>query len=347
MDQLIDLRSDTVTQPTPEMRQAMAQAPVGDDVFKEDPTVNRLEELAATMLGKEAALFVASGTMGNLISLLVHCPRGSEVILGDESHIYHYEQGGAAVVGSLVYHTVPTMPTGELPLDAIQGAIRNASNVHFAAPGVICLENTHNRCGGTVLAPNYCHEARKIADGAKIPMHLDGARLGNAAATLGLPLREVVAPFDSVQFDLSKGLAAPVGGVVAGSKAFIEKARRARKLLGGGMRQAGVIAAAGILSLEAMLPRLKDDHANAKRLAQGLAKFPQLQIDLETVQTNIVLVKVVKPLDPQRFVDGLKAQKVLAGSPRGDKVRFVTHYQISARDIEYVIQAVGKVLTTA
>jgi threonine aldolase len=271
MAHIIDLRSDTVTRPTAEMRRAMAEAAVGDDVYGEDPTVNRLEELGAAKLGKEAALFVPSGTMGNLISVLTHTPRGAEVILGDESHIYHYEQGGASAVGSCVFHPVATEANGELALDRIEAAIRNADNAHFAAPGVICLENTHNRRGGAVLSVEYCRQVRAIADRHGLPVHLDGARLANAAGALNVSLKELADPFDSVQFDLSKGLGAPVGGLVAGSGEFIKKARRYRKLLGGGMRQAGVIAAAGIVALEKMTDRLRDDHALARRLAEGLA----------------------------------------------------------------------------
>jgi len=336
----IDLRSDTLTHPTPEMRRAMADAKVGDDVFNEDPTVHELEKLGADLLGKEASLFVPSGTMGNLISLLVHCPRGAEIICGDESHIFNYEQAGAAALGGLAYHALPTERLGTLPLDAIKAALRDPTNDHNAAPGVICLENTHNRCGGTCLTSDYCHQVRDIARSANVPLHLDGARLANASVALNIPIKTLAAPFDSIQFDLSKALAAPVGGLVAGTKDFIQKARRQRKQLGGGWRQAGVLAAAGILSITQMIARLKDDHANARRLAEGLSKLPHLKIDLETVQSNIVLVTIEPPLLPADFVAKLKSQGILAGSPRGNKVRFVTHYQISTSDIDRVIESV-------
>src|SRR5262245_15483883 len=276
---MIDLRSDTVTRPTAAMWKAMGEAPVGDDVFGEDPTVNRLQQMAAGLLGKEEALFVASGTMGNLISVLVHAPRGAEVILGDESHIYNSEQGGASAMGSCVFHPIRTQADGTLNLDEVRGAIRNPENVHNAAPGVICLENTNNRCGGAVLNLEYCQRARQVAEEFGLPLHLDGARLANAAVALGVAIDELAGPFDSVQFDLSKGLGAPVGGIVAGSLSFIGKAKRYRKLLGGGMRQAGILAAAGIVAIDQNIDRLAEDHVQARRLAEALAKCRQIEID--------------------------------------------------------------------
>jgi threonine aldolase len=345
MKSLIDLRSDTVTLPTPAMRQAMADAELGDDVYGEDPTVNRLQDLAAELLGKEAGLFVASGTMGNLVSLLAHAPRGSEVILGDEAHIFHYEQGGASVVGGLVYHTVPTNPLGDLPLDKLAASLRDPSNPHYALPGVICLENTHNRCGGTVLSLEYTAQVRELATAHGLPLHLDGARLPNAAVALGVDLRTAAAAFDSVQLDLSKGLAAPVGGVVVGSKAFIQRAHRARKLLGGGMRQAGTIAAAGIVALEQMVERMAEDHLHARLLAEALAELPGVRIDLATVQTNLVVFR----LDPERwtpvaFIAAMREHGILLGGFGDERLRFATHYSISRRDIDATIQAARQVL---
>jgi threonine aldolase len=325
------------------MRRAMADASVGDDVFGEDPTVNKLEEIAAAKLGKEAALFVTSGTQGNLISMLCHCPRGAEMILGDECHIFHYEQGGAAVIGGLVYHTVPTNPDGTLSLDLVRAAIRDASNPHYAAPGVICLENTHNRCGGTVLSMEYCRAVRALADEVKVPVHLDGARLANAAVALRLPLATLAEPFHSVQFDLSKGLGAPVGGVVAGTREFITKGRRARKMLGGGMRQAGVIAAAGIVAIETMVDRMDDDHRKAKKLATALAAMRGIEIDPAKVQTNIVVLTVKQPWTAKTFLAKLKELGVLAGSPWYDRIRMVMHYDVSEKDIDAAIAAVGKI----
>ena len=342
---MIDLRSDTVTLPSPAMRQAMTNAELGDDVYDEDPTVNCLQALAAELLGKEAGLFVASGTMGNLVSLLAHAPRGSEVILGDEAHIFHYEQGGASVVGGLVYHTLPTNPHGDLPLDRLAGAIRDRSNPHYAWPGVICLENTHNRCGGTVLSLDYIAQVRAIADDANVPLHLDGARMPNAAVALGVDLRTVAAPFDSVQLDLSKGLAAPVGGVVVGSREFIARAHRARKLLGGGMRQAGVIAAAGIVALEQMVDRLAEDHAHARLLAEALAELPDVQLDLSTVQTNLIVFRLTpERWSPQTFIGAMKEQGELLGGFGDDRLRFATHYGITRQDIDATLRAVAHVL---
>jgi threonine aldolase len=344
MPHIIDLRSDTVTKPTPQMRRAMAEAAVGDDVYGEDPTVNKLEELGATMLGKEAALFVASGTMGNLISVLIHTPRGAEVILGNESHIYHYEQGGASAVGSCVFHPVATQPNGELALEHIKSSIRDRNNAHCAAPGVICLENTHNRCGGAVLSLDYVRQVRDLADHHKLPLHLDGARLANAAVALKIPLRDLAQPFHSVQFDLSKGLGAPVGGLVAGSHDFIKEARRYRKLLGGGMRQAGVIAAAGIVALETMVDRLADDHALAHRLAEGLAEHEQFSVDVASVRTNIVIVGLKAPLTVREFLDQLHNRHILANSPGPGRIRFVTHFDISPADIEEVLKVIASLL---
>ncbi|HEY0737974.1 MAG TPA: low-specificity L-threonine aldolase [Herpetosiphonaceae bacterium] len=347
MQGLIDLRSDTVTLPSPEMRRAMADAELGDDVYGEDPTVNRLQDLAAEILGKEAGLFVASGTMGNLVSLLAHAPRGSEVILGDEAHIFHYEQGGASVVGGLVYHTVPTNPLGDLPLDKLAAAIRDPSNPHYALAGVICLENTHNRCGGTVLSLDYIAQVRELATANHLPLHLDGARLPNAAVALGVDLKTVSAPFDSVQLDLSKGLSAPVGGVVVGSKEFIHRAHRARKILGGGMRQAGTIAAAGIVALEQMVERLAEDHAHARLLAEALVEMPDVRLDPATVQTNLVVFR----LNPERwtpatFITAMREHGILLGGFGDDRLRFATHYGISRADVDKTIAATRQVLQT-
>ncbi len=345
---MIDLRSDTVTRPTPEMREAMARAEVGDDVYGEDPTVNRLQELAAEMLGKEAALFVASGTMGNLVALLAHCGRGDDIILGDESHIFHYEQGGASALGGMVFHTVPTAPNGELPLVAIQGAIRDPGDPHDALPGAICLENTHNRRGGAVLSLDYLREVRALAGSHDLPVHLDGARLPNAAVALGVPMRAIAEHVTSVQLDLSKGLAAPVGGVVAGPRAFIARALRARKVLGGGMRQAGVIAAAGIVALETMVERLAEDQAHARLLAEGLAEMPQIAIDLDRVQSNIVIFRLRDPAwSSAAFVGALREQGVLTGELGDGRVRMVTHYGISRADIAATLDAVRRVFATS
>ncbi len=329
------------------MRAAMARAEVGDDVYGEDPTVNRLEELSAAMLGKEAALFVASGTMGNLVSLLAHCGRGDEVILGDEAHIFHYEQGGPSALGGMVFHTVPTAPNGELPIASLQNAIRDPSNPHYALPGAICLENTHNRCGGTVLSLDYLRRVRALADQRGLPVHLDGARLPNAAIALDTSMRALVEHVTSVQLDLSKGLAAPVGGVVAGSRAFIARAHRARKLLGGGMRQAGVIAAAGIVALENMVERLREDHEHARLLAEGLHTFPQIAIDLDLVHTNIVVFRLRDAAEsPAAFIATLREHGVLIGAFDDGRIRMVTHYGVSRADIDTTLLATRRVLAS-
>ncbi|MFZ1709106.1 MAG: low-specificity L-threonine aldolase, partial [Anaerolineae bacterium] len=291
---IIDLRSDTITRPTLAMRLAMANAVVGDDVLGDDPTVQRLEALAAARLGKEAALFVASGHMGNLVSLLTHCGRGDEIIVGDQAHIFYYEQGSAAVVGGIHPRTVPNQTDGTLALDQIEAAIRG-DNVHFPRTRLICLENTHNRCGGAVLDVAYVQAVGALARRHQLKLHVDGARVFNAAAALGVEVRELAADADSVSFCLSKGLAAPIGSVVCGSAAFIQQARRNRKLLGGGMRQAGVIAAAGIVALEQMVERLVDDHANAQRLSAGLSQIPGLTADPARTQTNIVMFELTRP----------------------------------------------------
>ncbi len=344
MSRRIDLRSDTVTLPTEAMRRAMYEAEVGDDVWGEDPTVIRLQELAAERLGKEAALFVASGTMGNLVSVLAHCPRGSEVILGGECHIFHYEAGAAAAFGGLSYRTVPNTRLGEIPLEEIEAAIR-PGNVHFPPTALICLENTHNRCGGTVLSPEYMQEVRALADRYGLPLHLDGARIFNAAIAQGVEVRDLAGPADSVMFCLSKGLSAPIGSLVCGTAAFIERAHRMRKMCGGAMRQVGVIAAAGIVALTEMVDRLAEDHENARLLAEGLANIPGLSVDLETVQTNMVMFY---PSDPRRtteaLVQSLNQAGVLVSCLGRTKIRAVTHYGIERDDIEEALRIVAEVM---
>lgn len=340
---MIDLRSDTVTHPTEAMRAAMACARLGDDVYGEDPTVNQLEALGAEMLGKEASLFVPSGTMGNLIALLVHAPRGCEVILGDECHIYHYEQGGASAVGGLVMHPVPTGRDGSLALDDLERAVRPRGDVHSAWPGVICLENTHNRRGGTVLDLPYLAEVRDLADHHGIPLHLDGARLANAAVAAGRSMKELAEPFHSVQLDLSKALGSPVGGLVAGSRSFVSQARRMRKLLGGGMRQAGVIAAAGVVSLTSMIDRLSEDHRRARDLALALVDIPGVEIDPSRVSTNLVLFRLRRAPNAE-FLTAMKSHGVLLGEIGSGNLRMVTHYGISDRDVADAILAVRTVL---
>jgi len=342
---IIDLRSDTVTLPSPAMREAMYRAEVGDDVYGEDPTVNRLEEMSAERLGKEAGLFVMSGTMGNLVSLLTHCARGDEVILGDRAHIFLYEAGGISVLGGELVHTVPNLPDGMLDPADVEAAIRPTGNVHFPRTRVICLENTHNRCGGTVLTAAQMATIKAVADRHGLRMHLDGARVFDAAVALGVDASELTAPFDSVQFCLSKGLSAPVGSVIVGSADFIEEARRNRKIVGGGTRQAGIIAAAGIVALEQMVDRLADDHANARRLAEGLAEIPGLAIDPSVVRTNIIIFGLSNPsISLGDVTSGLAAEGVRMNAISPTQFRAVTHYGIERDDIDAALVAFRKVM---
>ncbi len=341
----IDLRSDTITKPTSAMRAAMAAAEVGDDVLGDDPTVIRLEELAAERVGKEAGLFVASGTMGNLVSLLAQCGRGDEVIVGDQAHTFYYEQGGMAALGGIQPRTLRNRPDGTLDLDEIVAAIRDASNPHFPRTRLITVENTHNRCSGTPLMPEYMQALGKVARAHGLRVHLDGARLFNAAVALGVDVRSLAADADTLTFCLSKGLAAPVGSVVCGDRAFIAEARRARKVVGGGMRQAGVIAAAGIVALEQMVDRLAEDHANAEALAAGLAELPGLEPEPVAVRTNIVYFKVTRPdLDAPGLTRRLDAAgvRMLPLDPR--RARAVTHYHVNAEDIQAALGIMRKVL---
>ncbi|MCO5246248.1 MAG: low-specificity L-threonine aldolase [Anaerolineae bacterium] len=341
---IIDLRSDTVTKPTPAMRQAMYDAEVGDDVLGDDPTVQRLEELAAARLNKEAGLFVASGTMGNLVCLLTHCGRGDEVILGDQAHTYVYEQGGSSALGGIHPRPLPNRPDGSIDLAVMEAAIRGA-DIHFPRTRLITLENTHNRCGGAVLPVATMQATGALARKHGLAFHLDGARLFNAAVALNVDVAELVAPCDSVTFCLSKGLGAPVGSVVVGSHAFIEEARRARKIVGGGMRQAGVIAAAGIVALTQMVERLADDHANAHRFADAIAGVPGISLDPASVQSNIVIFEVDHPtVSPEQLVDELWEQGVWTFAIGGKRVRAVTNYHVSVDDIDNAAQAVAAAL---
>ncbi|MFZ2357969.1 MAG: low-specificity L-threonine aldolase [Anaerolineae bacterium] len=342
---IIDLRSDTVTKPTPAMRQAMVDAEVGDDVLGDDPTVQRLEELAAARLGKEAALFVPSGTMGNLVSLLVHCGRGDEVILGDQAHTYIYEQGGSAAVGSIHPRPLPNLPDGRIDLALLEASIR-PDDIHAPRTKLITLENTHNRCGGAVLPVAYMDAVSELAQRRGLALHLDGARIFNAAVALGVDVQTLVRGCDSVSFCLSKGLGAPVGSMVVGSAAFVHEARRARKVVGGGMRQAGVIAAAGIVALTEMVDRLAEDHANARRLAEGIAGLPGVVLDPATVQTNIVIFALDRPdLTPRQLAERLAEHGVWLFTIGGQRLRAVTNYHVGGQDIQRAIDAFADTLS--
>ncbi len=341
---IIDLRSDTVTQPTPAMRRAIADAEVGDDVFGEDPTVNRLEKMAAELLNKEAGLFVASGTMANIACQLTHCGRGDEVILGDQSHAFFYEQGGSAVLGGIHPRTVPNQSDGTLAFHDIEAAIRT-DNIHFPRTKLIALENTHNRCNGNPLDVDYMNSVAKIAQHHGLKIHVDGARLFNAAIALGVKAQDLVAEADSASICLSKGLAAPAGSVVCGTHEFIHEARRARKVLGGGMRQAGVLAAAGIVALSEMIERLSDDHANARSLAEGLANIKGLSIDPDNVKTNIVFVDIVQSgMSAQIMAEKLGQEGVRLLPAEPNKLRAVTNYHITPEDIGYALKVFSRLL---
>jgi threonine aldolase len=326
------------------MRKAMAEAEVGDDVFGEDPTVNRLEKMAAERLGKEAALFVASGTMGNLASVLAHCGRGDEVILGDQSHTFFYEQGGIAALASVHPRTLRNLPDGTMDLGEIEAAIR-PDNVHFPRTRLISLENTHNRCNGRPLTPEYMQTVGEMARRRGLKVHVDGARLFNAAVAQGVEAKVLAAEADSVTFCLSKGLAAPVGSVVCGDADFIMKARRARKVLGGGMRQAGVLAAAGIVALESMVDRVAEDHANARRLAEGLVEIKALAINPGDIFTNIVYFEIERA-DPtaERLVEMLNAEGIRLLPTGRRQLRAVTQYHVTAGDIEHTLDVFHKIL---
>ena len=343
---MIDLRSDTVTLPTPAMREAMARAEVGDDVFGEDPTVNRLEEAAAARTGKEAALFTASGTMANLVSLLTHCRRGDEAIMGDLAHTYYFEVGGSAALGGIHPRPLPNQPDGTLALGAIEAAIRPVDD-HFPTTRLVCLENTHNRCGGAVLPPGYVAAVAALVKPHGIALHIDGARIFNAAAATGAPVKDLVAVADSVSFCLSKGLSAPVGSLLCGPRPFIAQARRYRKMAGGGMRQAGVLAAAGLVALDTMVGRLVEDHAHAARLAAGIAATPGLSIP-RGVETNIVIFEVDRAvMTAASFVEHLGREGVGMFTVGAGRVRAVTHHGIGAQDIDDALAAIRRVVTAA
>jgi len=339
---VIDLRSDTVTHPTPEMRQAMFEAEVGDDVYREDPTVNRLEMMAAGIMGKEAALFTTSGTQSNLIAVLTHTNHGDEIIMGDEAHMLWYEVGGAAALGGVTLRTVPNDSCGRLNPDDIDRAIRG-KDIHYSETTLLCLENTHNRCGGTVLTTDYTDEVCNLAHTRGLKVHLDGARVFNAAVALGVPACALTQNSDSVALCLSKGLSAPVGSLLCGSKDFVERARKFRKMLGGGMRQAGVIAAAGIVALETMVDRLAEDHANARRLAQELAGIEGITLAQDDIPTNIVMFHLSPELSVVEFVEGLERAGVKIGLRDGRPFRAVTHRMVSSTDIDEALTRIEAV----
>ena len=341
----IDLRSDTVTKPTPEMREAMAEAEVGDDVYGDDPTVHHLEEIAAEILGKESALFVPSGTMGNLTALLVHCQRGEEVIVGNQSHMYLNEAGGMSALGGIHPCPIQNRADGTLSLDDILASIRT-EDVHHPITRLICLENTQNICGGVPLTSEYTRQVGELAHSKSLLLHIDGARIFNAAVAQNVSVKELVGPADSVMFCLSKGLVAPVGSMLVGKRNFIARARHVRKMLGGGMRQVGVLAAAGIISLETMTKRLADDHARANKLADGLRQVKGLSVDPDSPFTNMVYMNLAEEvsISTQRIGKQMKDFGVLVDSENARRFRLVTHYWIDDDAVEKVIAAFKEVM---
>jgi len=336
----IDLRSDTVTKPTPEMREAMAEAEVGDDVFGDDPTLNRLEALAAEMLGKDAAVFVPSGTMGNLIALMAHCQRGDEVILGKKSHIYVNEAGGMAALGGIHPNPLRNQKDGSIAVDEILAAIR-PEDVHQPITRLICLENTQNACGGVPLSLEYTRRVGELAQTNGLSLHIDGARIFNAATALKVDVKELVAPADSVMFCLSKGLGSPIGSMLVGTDKFVKRGRHIRKMLGGGMRQVGVIAAAGIISLERMSKRLDDDHARAKRLATGLKNVNGICLDSEVPATNMVYFNIADqvPFDEKALCEKMSKYNILIDWAGTRRIRLVTHYWVDDDAVDKTVAA--------
>jgi threonine aldolase len=328
------------------MRDAMALAEVGDDVFGEDPSVNHLQEMAAERIGKEAALYVPSGAMANLVSLLTHCDRGDEIYLGDRSHIFIYEAGSSAAVGGLHPHPLPNNEDGTINLESIEAALR-PDDSHFPRSRLLCLENTHNRCWGSPLSLDYMERVWGLAGRIGLKVHLDGARIFNAALAEGVEPKELGRGCDSVTFCLSKGLGAPVGSLVCGSKDFIRKAHRIRKQLGGGMRQAGIIAAGGIYALENMLERLAEDHAMARRLAEGIDGIKGLETQVERVRTNMVFFHVVdERLTIAQFVERAAAKGVRFLPVQGRQLRMVTHYGLNMEDIDWTVQVLKEMMET-
>ena len=341
----VDLRSDTVTKPTPEMREAMAEAEVGDDVYRDDPTVNKLEAVAAAKLGMEASIFVPSGTMGNLLALLVHCQRGDEVIVGNKSHIYLNEAGGMSALGGIQPCPIPNQKDGTLALDDILASIRT-EDVHHPITRLVCIENTQNICGGVPLTAEYTRQVGKLAQKNGLALHIDGARIFNSAAAQNIDVKELAAPADSVMFCLSKGLASPIGSVLVGTEKFIARARHLRKMVGGGMRQVGVIAAAGLISVEKMTTRLGDDHVRAKKLADGLRQIDGIVLDDGSPFTNMIYFTLADSVKPNAHQTAKKMKElgVLVDPDDTRRFRLVTHYWIDDDAVERTVSAFKKVL---
>lgn len=346
MQKYFDFRSDTVTHPTPAMRAAMATAEVGDDVYREDPTVTMLEEKAAAMLGKEAGLLVSSGTMGNLVAVLAVCGRGDEVIMGTAGHTFLHEAGGVSALGGVVIHTILNQEDGSLALEDIQRAIRNPEDYHEPISRMVIVENTQNACGGKALSADYMRSVGVTTAELGLHFHIDGARIFNASVALKVPAATLAGPAESITFCLSKGLCAPIGSVLCGDKQFIERARRIRKMLGGGMRQAGIIAAAGIVALDSMIGRLEEDHIRAHRLAEGLAQVPGIQLTKGSPNTNMVFFKLDPALgmDNSLLINEMKAHGVLINDTNDGEIRLVTHHDIDDLAVERCLEALLEIV---
>jgi threonine aldolase len=342
---IVDLRSDTVTKPTPEMREAMANAEVGDDVYGEDPNVNKLQEAAADKLGKAAGLFIPSGTMGNLIAVMVHCQRGDEAIMGDKGHTFSFEAGGISALGGVFPHTLPNQADGTLKLEDILGAIR-PDDVHHPVSKLVILENTQNRCGGVVLTKAYTDEVGKLSHNHEMMLHIDGARIFNAAVALNTSAKALVEAADSVTFCLSKGLCAPVGSVLCGSREFIDKARRVRKMLGGGMRQVGILAAAGLVAIDTMVDRLAEDHRRARELANGLAKLDGIHFEMGMPETNMVFPSFGSEIKDSAvdLAKKLSSEGIKVSAVSERRLRLVTHAWVDDVAVQQTLIAFAKVL---
>lgn len=344
MERIVDLRSDTVTKPCQEMRNIIANAKVGDDVYGEDPTLQQLEKIAAEKFEKEAALFVPSGTMGNQVAVLTHTERGDEVILEASSHIYSFEVGGIALMAGVLPNPIKG-EYGKIAPEQLRKAIK-PYDIHFAQPTLLCLENTSNFGGGTVYSVEEMQKLITIAKENGLKVHIDGARIFNAAVYLGVSVSQLVKEADSVMFCLSKGLGAPVGSMLLGRKDFINRARKYRKMLGGGIRQGGILAAAGIYALENLVERLADDHALAKKLAKGLNDIPGINIDLDNLQTNIIMADIAIPqLTAKKLVNLLKDNGILVNSVSESRIRFVTHRDVKEQDIDYTLEVINNILS--
>lgn len=339
-EKIYDFRSDTVTRPTQAMRQLMAEAEVGDDVYKDDPTVNALQAKAAQLMGKEDALFITSGTMGNLLAMLAYCQRGDEVIMGSKAHTFLHEAGGVSVLGGVVIHTVPNQADGTLKLTDLEGALRS-EDIHEPPSRMVIIENTQNSCGGVALTVEYTNQVAAFARQHNLIFHVDGARIFNASVKLGVPVSELVNQADSVTFCLTKGLCCPVGSVLCGTHELIERARRLRKIVGGGMRQAGILAAAGIYALDNMIERLAEDHQRASYLAAGLAEIRGLSLVKGSPHTNMVFVKVTEEskLSSGKLAEELRKNGILVNESGKSELRFVTHHDVGDEAIDYCLKS--------